>query len=198
MLKYWFPWKKAQSHYIDEIINPQFFYPFYPYPYIGKKVFEFARISCTDPGGAGGSPAPNGYATEPSRGREVPENCIENYSLSNRISYDDGRSCNNLGHRSPVCISIIWNVERYVLKSESHFYSYIIGIKFNKNNTDQGWIVNMLLWGWIADETPTEGAKRPIIEGETWTEGTARDWVGEGVMEGHRRASSQQRSFENV
>jgi hypothetical protein len=39
-------------------------------------------------------------------------------------------------------------------------------------------------WGWIADETPTEGAKRPRIEGETWTEGAARDWAVEGLGKG--------------
>ena len=30
-------------------------------------------------------------------------------------------------------------------------------------------------WGWIEGETPTEGAKRPRIEGEAQTKGEARD-----------------------
>ena len=78
-----------------------------------KKVFGFARISWADPGGAGGRPAPNGYATEPSRGREAPENWLRIiHYLMGSVKW---RKSQHLGYR-PLCISIIWNVDRYVLK----------------------------------------------------------------------------------
>ena len=39
-------------------------------------------------------------------------------------------------------------------------------------------------WGWIEGETPTEGAKRPRIEGEARTVGEIRDWAGRGLGKG--------------
>ena len=57
----------------------------YPYPPFQKSL-RICENLMGRPGRGWGHPAPNGYATEPSRGREAPENWIENYSLSDRIS----------------------------------------------------------------------------------------------------------------
>ena len=76
MLKYC-----AQQHYIGfEIINPQFFSPFYPYPPFQKKSSDLQASHGQTRAGLE-RPAPNGYATEPSRRREAPKKWIENYSL---------------------------------------------------------------------------------------------------------------------
>ena len=48
-----------------------------------------------------------------------------------------------------------------------------------------------VVWGWIEGETPTEGAKRPKIEGGAQTEGEARNWAGEEFGEGLGGASPQ-------
>ena len=154
-----------------------------------KKSWDLQESHGQTRGGAGGAPSP--MATPLSPAEDEKRRRIQLRIIHYLIGSVKWRKSQHLGHR-PLCISIIWNVERYLMHSIPILWELsLIRIILIKG---ERWICCV---GLNCRRNHNRGRETPENWGWNLNRGRSPRLSGGGVREGYRWASSQ-KIFENV